>query len=83
MSENNNFIIRHASVQSDRSYPKAFKFYKKNNETIIYPSVIYFAIGLTIDDAIAWMKSKAISYETSYGSKNTRFDPWPIKFLII
>ncbi|XWV26378.1 hypothetical protein QJ857_gp0695 [Tupanvirus soda lake] len=77
MSHNTKFSVRHSSLPNDPSYFKALKFYKKFNGETLYPSIISFSVPMKLDDAIFWMKSKNISYETSYGSSNTRFDPWP------
>lgn len=76
LSDNSNFIVvRHASLLKDSSHPFAVKFYNKYNNDIIYPSVISFIVRLKSDEAIEWMKSKNINYETSYGSAESRFRP--------
>ncbi|XWV25117.1 hypothetical protein QJ856_gp0659 [Tupanvirus deep ocean] len=77
MSHDSRFTIRHSSLTNDPSYSKALQFYKKVNGETLYPSIISFTVPLELNDAIKWMKSKNISYETSYGSSNTRFDNWP------
>ncbi len=73
----NRINIRHASLLSDLSNVKAATYYNKIDGDTLYPSIISFSIPLGFHEAIAWMKSKQISYETSYGSSKTRFDCWP------
>ena len=77
LASNNKISIRHGCLPSDPSYDRTIKFFKKSNGIIIYPSIISFTVPLKLDDAISWMKSIGINYETSYGSANSRFDPWP------
>lgn len=70
---NNKIIVKHPYVNS----VMATKFFSKVDEKIIYPAVIAVYVPLSVADAIAWMKSMKISYETSYSGKMSRFDPWP------
>jgi len=77
LASNDNIIVRHTSLPTDLSNPKAEKFFNKVNKNIIYPSVISFIVPLNKIDAISWMKSINMKYETSYGSAESRFDSWP------
>lgn len=71
------FVIRHPSLSGDISHKKANQFFKKYNSNPIYPAIISFTVPLKITEAIEWMKSTALKYETSYGSSYSKFDPWP------
>jgi cystathionine beta-lyase/cystathionine gamma-synthase len=73
MSGNKLFDIRHCSIETDPSYILAQKYYKND----LCPGVISFIVNLSKEDAIKWMKSRDITYATSYGGKDTRFCNYP------
>ena len=72
------FSVRHASLPTDPSSKLSTLLYHKWENSIVYPSVISFMVPMKLNDAVAWMKSSGIKYETSYGCSYSRFDPWPI-----
>ncbi len=46
----------------------------------IGPSVLTFTVNKSKDEVIKWLKtSEYFPYETSFGSKYSKFDPWPQK----
>jgi|GEM_PF-5133104 len=71
--------VRHSSQKSDRSYEKAQLYYKKLNGETLHPSVFSIYLEMSEEEAIVWMQGTKFSYVTSYGSHETRFDPWPRK----
>jgi cystathionine beta-lyase/cystathionine gamma-synthase len=52
--------------------------YKSGREFKYLPSVLTFTINKSKEQAIMWMKSnRHIKFKTSFGSEDTKFDPWP------
>lgn len=69
--------LTHPFLNNHISFDLANIYFNKNNQSILYPSVFVFTISLNKNDAINWMKSSQIEYKTSFGSYNTKFDPYP------
>lgn len=71
--------VRHASIPTDPSHELAKEYYltSMNDERPIYPSVLTFKIKISKADAIEWMKSTGLKFETSFGSAHSKFDSWP------
>lgn len=73
LSTNDKIIIKHPYIKPIY----ANNFFTMIDNKIIYPSVIAIYVPMSKENTIQWMKSMKINYETSYGSKESRFDPWP------
>jgi cystathionine beta-lyase/cystathionine gamma-synthase len=66
-------IVHYPLLQGTPSFERANKYFG-----ICGPSVLSFEINIPKDNAIKWMKSfRNVSYKTSFGSYETKFDTWP------
>lgn len=73
LASGTNIVVRHPSLESDRSHAKASMFFKNG----LYPSVVSLIINKRKNQAIKWMKKSGFNYWTSYGGPDTRCDPYP------
>ena len=74
MNNSDNYItINYPLLEGNKSYNLYNKYFKHG------PCVFSFIINLNRHDSVEWMKSfKNITYKTSFGSKETKFDCWPV-----
>lgn len=79
LSEKEEFAVRHASLPDDPSHERAKEMYRCKGHETLYPPIIAFVVPMPKQQAIEWMRSKEIPYLTSYGSAESRFDPWPVE----
>jgi len=65
--------VSYPLLDSHPSKALAIKYFQKCG-----PSVLTFVVPLEKKKAVEWMRSfKTIKYKTSFGSNETKFDPWP------
>lgn len=74
MNSNKCFIdIKYPYLSNHNSNNLMKKYFKYG------PTIFTFVLPLSKNKAIKWMKSfKTISYKTSFGSNETKFDCWPV-----
>ena len=74
MNSQNCFIkVNYPCLTNNNSYQLSNKYFKYG------PTNLSFVINLSKNKAIKWMKSfKTMSYKTSFGSSETKFDCYPV-----
>jgi cystathionine beta-lyase/cystathionine gamma-synthase len=64
-------VVTHPCLENHPSNKLALSLFKK------YPSVFTFTVKLSKNKTLKMMQESGINFKTSFGSPDTRFDPWP------